>query len=84
MNQWIDVRPSLRPALAFLCAIGILGMIWVWAPAFGRIGLGLIAMGAAMIAWVVAWPAWVWICLCILSAANRIVSAIDRTKEKSE
>jgi uncharacterized integral membrane protein len=42
----------------------------------------IVAVIFGLLEWVFSWPAWLWICLCILSAANRIVRAIDRQTEK--
>jgi hypothetical protein len=44
----------------------------------------IVAVALAALEWVESWPSWVWICLCILTAANRIVSAIDRQAKKAE
>lgn len=72
------VRPSLRSLLTVIYLVLVAVVLMDVSPEMLKFGKSVAAAGLGVVLWVVSWPAWVWICLCILSAANRIVRAIDR------
>ena len=61
-------------------AVLLVAVVGFWSP-IQHAGVLAVAAVMALVEWVLSWPSWVWICLAILSAANRIVGAIDRHKE---